>query len=61
MDLQSTCVPPEVRGRGIAAELVAAAVRHARSSGFKIIPTCSYVARWLTAHPGEQDLLATTS
>ena len=57
MDLQSTFVPPEARGRGIAAELVAAAVVHARSNGLKIIPTCWYVGRWLAAHPGDRDLV----
>jgi predicted GNAT family acetyltransferase len=57
MDLQSTFVPPEARGRGIAAELVAAAVGHARSNGLKIIPTCWYVGRWLGAHPGDRDLV----
>jgi len=58
MDLQSTYVPSEVRGRGIAATLVAAAVGHARSKGLKIIPTCWYVGRWLAAHPEDRDLVA---
>ena len=54
MDLQSTYVPPAARGRGIAAALVAAAVGHARSNGWRIIPTCWYVGRWLADHPEER-------
>lgn len=42
-----TYVPPELRGGGIAHQLVAAGVTYARAQGKSIVPACSYVARWL--------------
>lgn len=38
-----TLVPPPIRGRGVAAELVKALVADARAQGFRIDPRCSYV------------------
>jgi len=57
MDIYSTFVPPAARGRGIAARLVEAAVAHARAEGYRIVPSCSYVATWLRAHPEQADLI----
>ena len=51
-------VPLELRGRGIAAALVAGALRLVRERGEKIIPECSYVAAYVARHPRDQDLLA---
>lgn len=53
-----TFVPPEMRGRGIAEQLVEALVADARSDGFKIVPRCSYVAALFRRHPEWSDLLA---
>lgn len=53
-----TLVPPELRGRGIAEQLVRAALADARSTGRKIVPACSYVARFIERHREYQDLLA---
>lgn len=53
-----TIVPPEIGGRGIAAQLVEAIVADAREQGFKIIPQCSYVAAAFRRHPEWADLLA---
>ena len=55
-DLQHTVVPPEARGRGVAAALVRAAVDHARAHDLKLVATCPYVATWLERHPGEADV-----
>ena len=54
----STFVPPEMRGRGIAQQLVEALVADARSEDFKIVPQCSYVAALFRRHPEWSDLLA---
>lgn len=43
IDIHHTNVPPEARGQGAAEKLCDAAYAHARSSGLKILPTCSYV------------------
>jgi len=45
LDYQHTYVPPELRGRQLAQELVAAAFAYARDKGFKVVPSCSYVLR----------------
>jgi uncharacterized protein len=52
-----TLVPPEIGGRGVAAQLVAALVQDAREQGFKIVPQCSYVAAAFQRHPDWADLL----
>ena len=53
-----TLVPPEIGGRGIAAELVERMVADARSEGFRIAPRCSYVADKFDKNPEWSDLRA---
>lgn len=53
-----TFVPVELRGRGIAEQLVRAALADARAAGLKVVPACSYVARFIERHREFQDLLA---
>ena len=53
-----TFVPPEMRGRGIAQQLVEALVADARAAGFTIVPQCSYVETLFRRHPEWSDLLA---
>jgi predicted GNAT family acetyltransferase len=57
MRMTHTGVPPSLRGRGIAARLVAAALAHARHEGLAIDPLCSYVQRYMQRHPETLDLL----
>ncbi len=57
MIITHTVVPPEIGGRGIAAELVQAAFEAARRDGLKVSPACSYAASWLQRHPDYADLL----
>jgi predicted GNAT family acetyltransferase len=52
-----TLVPPELRGRGIAEELVRAGLAAARAKGLKVVPACSYVAVFIRRHPEFQDLV----
>ena len=54
-----TWVPPEARGKGIAAALVEALVADARELGFRIVPQCSYVEAAFRRHPEWADLRAT--
>jgi predicted GNAT family acetyltransferase len=58
LDLYSTFVPAGARGQGVAAALVEAAVSYARAGGYRIIPSCWYVAVWMQRHPEYSDLLA---
>ena len=53
-----TFVPPELRGRGIAQQLVEALVADARAQGFTIVPQCSYVVALFRRHPEWSDVLA---
>ena len=53
-----TFVPPELRGRGLAEELVRFALADARKRGWRVVPQCSYVARFIERHAEFQDLLA---
>jgi predicted GNAT family acetyltransferase len=58
MSIDHTGVPPQFEGRGIALQLVKAAIEDARREGFKIIPRCSYVALQFRRHKDWADLLA---
>jgi uncharacterized protein len=46
-----TETPSKLQGRGIAGRLVQAAMESAQARGLKVVPRCSYVARWLQDHP----------
>lgn len=56
--LTHTGVPAALEGRGIAAQLVAAALAHARQAGWQVRPACSYAAAYMQRHPETQDLMA---
>lgn len=51
-----TYTPPEARGKGTAARLVERIVQDARTEGFKIDPTCPYVAVWFDRHGDAADV-----
>jgi predicted GNAT family acetyltransferase len=53
-----TSVPDSMRGTGMGLALVEYMIADARSSGFKIIPLCPYVAAQFKKHPAWQDVLA---
>jgi hypothetical protein len=52
-----TFVPPEMRGKGLAESLVRAALAWARAEKLKVVPQCSYVARFIERHAEYRDLL----
>lgn len=51
--LVHTGVPEEIGGRGIAGQLVRAAVERARAEDLTVVPECPYARRWLRDHPEE--------
>jgi uncharacterized protein len=57
MHIIHTEVPPALQGLGIAAQVVAVALAHARAEGLRVRPVCSYVAAYMKRHPETQDLL----
>jgi len=58
LTITHTIVPPEIGGRGIAAQLVRAALEYVRAEGLKVVPQCSYAAAYLKKHPQYADLVA---
>ena len=57
MNLYHAGVDESIQRRGVASAMVAVAFRYAREHDQRIIPTCPYVAHWVTQHPEERDLL----
>jgi hypothetical protein len=56
--LDHTYVKPELRGQGIAKELVLLVARKAQKEGWTIVPTCSYARRVLEADASLRPLIA---
>lgn len=57
LDFKSTFVPVQLRGSGIAAELVKYGIEFAQKNGYKIFPTCSYVKTYFEKHPQYSEML----
>ncbi len=59
LDMYRTFVPDALRGKGIAAALTQHALDYARREGYVVIPSCSYVERYIerqsAAAGGEED------
>ena len=47
VDFYHTFVPTAARGQGIAGKLALTGLAWARRQGYKIIPTCSYIASYI--------------
>jgi predicted GNAT family acetyltransferase len=59
LDLTHTFVPPQHRGKGLAAVLCDAAFKHAAESGLRVRPSCTYVSdTYLPKHPELTPLVA---
>lgn len=50
-----TEVPPEDEGKGLATQLVRAALDDTRRRGLKIVPACSFVVAFVRRHPEYDD------
>jgi len=57
MKLLETYVPPEFRGKGIAARLLEYAVNLAQSNGWLIEPVCSYAIHYFARNPSKRGIL----
>ena len=51
MTIVHTGVPDEISGRGIASDLMKAALAHAEASAWTVIPACSYARAFKAANP----------
>ncbi len=53
-----TEIDPLLRGQGLGAQLVQAALDDVRARGGRIVPVCWFVAQFVDEHPEYEDLLA---
>jgi uncharacterized protein len=51
MAITHTHVPPPIGGRGIAADLMRAALNAATAAGWQVVPVCSYAVAYMRRHP----------
>ena len=56
--IDHTGVPSAIGGRGVAADLVRAALDWVRAEGLKVVTACSYSAAFIEKHPEYGDLRA---
>jgi len=56
LEVYRTYVPNAGRGQGLAGALMRAALYYARREDYRVLPTCSYAARFLEKHPESADL-----
>jgi predicted GNAT family acetyltransferase len=59
MRIVHTEVPVAAEGRGVAGQVVRAALQHARAHGLRVQPMCGYVRDYMQRHPETLDLLPT--
>ncbi len=57
-DFDHTVTVPEFRGRGLAGQVVEFALQGSRADGFTILPSCSYVEKFVNEHREYDDILA---
>jgi len=57
MILPHTVVPEVFSGRGVGGRLAEAALGYAREQGLEVVPTCSFIAGYITKHPEWHDLV----
>jgi predicted GNAT family acetyltransferase len=57
LELDHTYVPASSRGGGIASQLTARALEYARERGYRVVPSCPFVAAYIDRHPEYRDLL----
>lgn len=57
IDFTRTFVPPELRGGSIAARLAAAGLDFAVASGYRIVPSCSFIRTYISKYPRYRDHL----
>jgi hypothetical protein len=54
-NLQHTFVPEELRGHGVADQLVNGTLAAIQGQGAKFVPTCPYIQAFLRHHPEYRD------
>jgi len=57
MILPHTVVPDAFSGKGVGSQLAKAALGYAREQGLEVVPTCPFIAGYITKHPEWHDLV----
>lgn len=57
LDLVETRVPAVARGIGIGSAIVGHVLEYARRKHLKVIPTCPFVANYVSHHPEYEDVV----
>jgi predicted GNAT family acetyltransferase len=55
--LPHTVVPEAFEGRGVGGQLAKAALSYAREQGLEVVPTCPFIAAYVTKHPEWHDIV----
>ena len=58
--LPHTVVPEAFEGKGVGSALARAALGYARDHGLKVIPTCTFMAGYISKHPEWHDIVHET-
>lgn len=58
LNLYHTYTEPELRGKGLAAQVVRAAIEFAKENNLKVVPTCSYVQAFIKRNDEYKELVA---
>ncbi|MEV0948208.1 GNAT family N-acetyltransferase [Rhodococcus sp. NPDC049939] len=56
-DFNHTVTYPQFRGQGLAAEVVKAALDDTKALGFSVVPSCWYVAKYISENPSYAELV----
>ena len=56
LELDHTYVPRESRGGGVASQLTVRALEYARERGYRVVPSCPFVAAYIERHPEYREL-----
>ncbi|MDA3951795.1 MAG: GNAT family N-acetyltransferase [Spirochaeta sp.] len=57
LEYSHTFVPPALRGNGAGGKVVRAAMEYARENGYRVRPSCSFVAAFVDRHPEYQEIV----
>jgi predicted GNAT family acetyltransferase len=57
VQIMHVVTPPELRGGGVAGQLMAGVVESVRAEGLNIHPICSYAVAWFKRHKEHADIL----
>jgi hypothetical protein len=58
LDLLHTQVPETLTGQGVGSKVVEGALNYCKENGLKVIPTCSFVKKYIKNNPQWSDLIA---